>query len=174
MSATNRGSKRHPNDFYSTPIYSTESLLNVLNLNNVQSFLEPCKGDGAIYDLINVPEKNFAEISLGINYFNEQYKNIDLIITNPPFSLAKDFLIKSLSEAKSIFYLLRLNYLGSKDRVSFWQNNKPTHVLVLSARPSFTKGTDATEYAWFGWDHLGICKLDPGIHVLDYHKPRKK
>lgn len=175
MSATNRGTQRKANDYYPTPKYTVESLLRVLDLSNVQTFAEPCMGDGAIINLIDVPLKYSAELSSGIDYFDVTFDNVDLIITNPPFSLAIDFLIKSLSEAKSVFYLLPHSILGSKDRVTFWQNNRPTHMLNVPARPSFTgKGTDAREYAWFGWDKLGICTLPQGIHVLDYHKPRKE
>lgn len=176
MSATNRGNtERKANDYYPTPKYTVESLLDVLIMDNVQTFAEPCMGDGAIINQMDVPMKYSAELSLGTDYFDMDFSGVDLIITNPPFSLAIDFLIKSLSEAKSVFYLLPHSILGSKERVTFWQNNRPSHMLSLPARPSFTgKGTDAREYAWFAWDRLGICLLEPGIHVLDYHKPRKK
>lgn len=171
MSATNRGSIRNPNDLYETPDYSVDSLLEVLDLNKVNSFLEPCKASGRIYNKLNLFDKDYCEIDEGRNYLTTIFpkKSKDLIITNPPFSLAQEFLEKSLQEANSVWYLLRLNFLGSKKRVEFWQKNLPTHLLVLSKRPSFAgNGTDATDYAWFGWDTSSICKLPPGIHVLDY------
>lgn len=88
--------------------------------------------------------------------------NVDLIVTNPPFSKSIEFVIKSLIEAKTVCYLQRLNWLGSTSRKNFWNNNPPDKIFVLSQRPQFMKemglksGTDSTEYAWFIWDKLGI------------------
>lgn len=174
MSATNRGRKRNARDSYQTPKYTIESLLDVLDLTDVKSFIEPCKGDGNIYNMVNVPIKDYAEIEEGRDYL--EYKPIqekfDVLITNPPFTYAQEFIDKSLSESDSVWYLLRLNYLGSEKRSEWWYGKEPTHLLVLSARPSFIDGggTDATEYAWFGWDHSNKCKLERGVHVLPYHK----
>lgn len=76
----------------------------------------------------------------------------DYILTNPPFSLAEEFVRKSLGLADVVIMLLRLNFLGSQKRAPFLRSNMPD-VYILSKRPSFTgKGTDSTEYAWFVWD----------------------
>lgn len=168
MSATNRGSTREPRDFYPTPDYTVRPLLKLINWNRVDSFLEPCKGDGAIYNLIDTKVKQWAEINEGVDYLTTSFPKRDLIITNPPFLLAKEFLEKSLTESDCVCYLLRLNYLGSSKRKSFWNKiGTPNKLLVLSKRPSFTgNGTDATEYAWFCWDKSGLINLPEGIHIL--------
>ena len=99
-----------------------------------------------------------------MDYLSTPFSNIDLIITNPPFSLSEEFIVKSLSEAKTVCYLQRLNWLGSKKRKDFWNNNTPDKIFVLSKRPQFKKelglggGSDSTEYAWFIWDKLGIVE----------------
>ncbi len=172
MSSTNRGSIRRPRDYYPTPHYTIQSLINVLDFSAVKTFLEPCKGDGRILTYIpNRVHSIWCELAEGVDYLKEPLLYSDLIITNPPFSLAKEFITKSLQEAKSVWYLLRISYLESLDRVDWWQGKEPTHLLALSARPSFiNKGTDSAAYAWFGWDKLGLCKLSPGIHVLPYKK----
>ena len=167
MSATNRGIKRNDYDFYPTPPQPIEQILNEIDFANIKTFLEPCKGNGAIYDLIpDHIEKQYAEIQEGIDYLKNRFES-DLIVTNPPFSIALEFLEKSLNEAKTVIYLLRLNFLGSQKRKQFWNDNPPTHIFVLSKRPSFTgKGTDATEYAWFVWDKNSIIKRNKGIYVI--------
>lgn len=198
MSSTNRGAHRVTNDRYITPASAIDSLLDVLDLSACRSFGEPCKGDGAIYNAVPLPVKRWAEIEDGIDYFQTCF-NTDIIITNPPFSMALEFLQKSLREADSVFYLLRLNFLGSAKRKAFWNANRPTHTLVLSQRPCFVwvcqgdkkrkikscgaayhpgtttvcecgckvkAQTDSIEYAWFGWDRAGFCKLPSGVHVL--------
>lgn len=194
MSSTNRGAKRIANDKYTTPQPAINALLSVLDISSgCRSFGEPCRGDGAIYNSVSLPIKRWAEIESGIDYFQVCF-NVDLIITNPPFNLALEFLQKSLTEADSVWYLLRLNFLGSQKRKAFWNANPPTHVLVLSERPCFVwvcqdkackamyepgsttvceacggkvrAQTDSIEYAWFGWDRIGVCGLNEGIHVL--------
>lgn len=168
MSATNRGSVRVDRDFYPTPTYTVRSLLDHMDLTKVNSFLEPCRGEDSIFKQVNVKEKYWAELSLGVDYLTTVFNKVDLIITNPPFTLAKEFLKKSLAESDCVCYLLRINYLGSKIRKPFWKEiGTPNKLLVLSKRPSFIKGkTDATEYAWFCWDKSDIINLENGIHIL--------
>ena len=82
----------------------------------------------------------------------------DVIITNPPFSLAMEFLNKSLAvttEKGIVIMLLRLGFMASKKRYEFMKENPPTDLYILHKRPSFTgKGTDSQEYAWCIWDKI--------------------
>lgn len=137
MSSTNRGATRIDQDAYYTPASAIDPMIALLDLSGVKSFFEPCYGDGAIYNRIDVRSKGLAEIERGLDYLMANYIDVDLILTNPPFSLALEFLEKSLTEAKTVGYLLRLNFLGSRRRRDFWNANKPTHCFVLSERPVF-------------------------------------
>lgn len=167
MSATNRGTTRNENDFYPTPISCIDSITQFINYSKITSFHEPCFGEGVIFNAIPIANKTYCELTLGIDYLEAIVPPVDLIVTNPPFSLALPFLEKSLKEAGTVIYLLRLNFLGSQQRRPFWQANQPTHLFTLAKRPSFTgKGTDATEYAWFVWDRLGVLTVPPGIYVV--------
>lgn len=170
MSATNRGAKRRPNDFYATPDYTVDSLFQFIKWNKMISFFEPCKGDGAIYDKVpGNKHKFYTELSEGKDYFEyKPYNKFDLIVTNPPFSLAKEFLDKSLTEAHTVCYLLRLNFLGAQVRNEWWnQIRPPEKLIVLSRRPKFINNqADATEYAWFCWDNMELIDLPKGIHVV--------
>ena len=78
-----------------------------------------------------------------------------VIITNPPFNIAKEIILKSfdlVEEGGFIIMLLRLNFFGSKDRKEFWENNMPILTFVHSKRISFTKGkTDSIEYMHCVW-----------------------
>jgi hypothetical protein len=78
------------------------------------------------------------------------------IITNPPYSIAQEFIEKCFEIANQeteIIMLLRLAFLESKKRYEFWQKHPVNELYILSERPSFTgKGTDATAYAWFVWN----------------------
>ena len=138
MSAKNRGSEVVNNEFYATPDYTIKSLLKELDLSNVSSFHEPCKGDGAILNALpDSITKSYCELTEDTDYLTTKVDTVDLIITNPPFSLAREFIEKSLKESDTVIYLLRLNYLGSSARKKFWNDNPPSHVFVLSNRPKF-------------------------------------
>lgn len=172
MSSKNRGSIPQENDYYPTPISAITPLLDRIDFSRVTTFLEPCCGDDRILNLI--PEdkiKFWTEISKGKNYFDYKFEDIDLIITNPPFSIAIEFIQKSLKEAKTVCYLQRLNWLGSRQRKDFWNTNPPDKIFVLSKRPQFKRelnlgnGSDSTEYAWFIWDKLNIVN-GSNIEVL--------
>ena len=61
--------QRLEHDFYPTPLYSLIPLLERVNLSNITSFLEPCRGDSRIFDLIDCKEKYWAEIREGGGLF---------------------------------------------------------------------------------------------------------
>lgn len=170
MSATNRGSMRSKYDSYQTPGRCIDAMFQYINWNKVFVFLEPCKGEGAIYNRVpDTVNKLWTEIREARDYFlfDYTYSNIDLIVTNPPFSLAMEFLNKSLKEAGTVIYLMRINMLGSKQRADFWNDYPPDYLFPITPRPSFTKsGTDATEYAWFCWDRNNIIKRGKWLRVL--------
>lgn len=78
-----------------------------------------------------------------------------IVIGNPPFSKAEEFIVRSLQVAGEdgiVVMLLRLGFLESKKRCEFHKAH-PAHVYVLTTRPSFIKGkgTDSTAYGWFVW-----------------------
>ena len=90
------------------------------------------------------------------SYYNIRDK-FDIIIGNPPYSEAQEFIEHSfelLNENGILIFLLRTNFLESKKRYEFWKKNPLSKLYTLSKRPSFTgKGTDATSYSWFIWDN---------------------
>ena len=70
-------------------------------------------------------------------YPDEQY---DLVITNPPFTLALDYIVTALDDCKVggfVAMLVRLNFLGSVGRRDFWQHHMPTYCIVHAHRPRF-------------------------------------
>jgi hypothetical protein len=79
-----------------------------------------------------------------------------LIITNPPFDKAKEFIEKSITHLAPWWYLvmlLRLNFFGSKGRFDFWKKNMPLYTIIHSERMSFTENwqKDSIEYMHCVW-----------------------
>ena len=87
-------------------------------------------------------------------------------ISNPPFSLAQEFIEHSLAFAPWVIHLLRLNYLGSEKRNAFFRENMPD-VYVVPDRISFTGDgkSDSIEYAWFVWRPL-LARSSGELRVL--------
>jgi hypothetical protein len=91
----------------------------------------------------------------------------DLVITNPPFSIAMDFIRKGLElDTRYVVILQRLNYLGSGARFSFMSENPPD-LYILPNRVSFKASgkADSVEYAWFVWDKQNLSRKN-GIYTM--------
>jgi hypothetical protein len=192
MSSTNRGGQRIENDVYSTPAWCVHRLLEACPLP-AGRWLEPAAGEGAIIKAVNEKRSDvlwsavdlrdtFADLQqipvsqailTGHDFLGLDMSDLapfDVILTNPPYSLAEEFVQRSLGLADNVAMLLRLNFLGSEARSDFLRR-QPPDVYVLPNRPSFVGGkTDSCEYAWFVWRgnqrltfprHGGISVLAP-------------
>lgn len=188
MSSTNRGYQRHISDFYITPQEPIrqflEKFLSIETLPEYSSILEPSAGGNDKYDMpyptvlkklgINCNNLDTLDIRDNSKAYSKMdylesnvWSKYDLIITNPPFNLALDFITKALDEVTFdgfVVMLLRLNFFGSQSRKKFFTENMPKYCFVHSKRISFfpedfeldgkvyKKGsTDSIEYAHFVW-----------------------
>ena len=181
MSSTHGNVREH--ELYPTPDNAVDALVAKLVLRATDRFLEPCIGTGAIYDKINLPDaqKSWAELDRGVNYLTTPFSQQDVIITNPPFSLTTEFLLKSFSELApdgTLVYLQRVNFLGSKLRVPFWaQVGFPEKTPILIPRPRFVGGgSDSCEYSWFIWDRGNRFPTMPNglSHIISEDLPKAK
>ena len=167
MSSTGRKSKRVPHDFYPTPTWCMDRLYEALPLPGGK-WLDPAAGTGAFIKNRNADwtaveiqsqyqqdlEKLVGPDNTVIGDYTATKLNTDysVIITNPPFSLALEFIKHSIElQPEYIIFLLRLNFLGSIERSDYLREHMPD-IYVLPNRPSFNKkGTDSIEYGWFIW-----------------------
>ena len=146
---------RRANDFYPTPKECYENL--PIDWSQFKTALEPCKGDGRIVSFLENKGVvvDWCEIKEGKDFFDYNGE-VDLIFTNPPYSLAQEFIEHSMSCARTVIMLLRINFLGTKKRFEFWQQFPPDGMFILSKRPSFMNNgkREATEYAWYVWSDI--------------------
>jgi len=79
----------------------------------------------------------------------------DIIATNPPYSLAEEFVRKSLGVLHPMgiaVFLLRVGFAGSIKRMPFFRERPPFEIGEFVRRFSFDgKGTDYTDYCLFYW-----------------------
>jgi hypothetical protein len=105
-----------------------------------------------------------------------------IILGNPPFRQAQEHVeagLDLLRDGDCLAFLLRLNFLGSKDRVRFWRRPGLESVQTIAPRPSFglnkhgKPGSDGTEYALFTWrkGHRGAPRI---LRPLVWTPPRRR
>ena len=116
FSGNNALGQRKKSDFYETPYSMTSHLLEVEDFNKSLTVCEPACGDGAIVKILEKKWDNVVAYDIEKNFLWET-KNYDYIITNPPFSLAYEFVQKAKQIATEKFaFLLPLSYLHGKKR----------------------------------------------------------
>lgn len=158
VSATNRGDARHPDDFYATPEWCTRAVLP--ELAPFHTMIEPGCGNGAIARVVKQFHPDARIFGVDVNEdrlsqarpylvtgwsrhgsFLDWYpwsERFDIAIGNPPYDLAMDFIRHALTMTNRVCFLLRVNFLASKERASFHRTH-PSHLHILPKRPSFAR-----------------------------------
>ena len=117
FSANNSKGIRKKSDFYETPYSLTEHLFEREDFDKDLSVCEPACGDGAIVDILN---KHWTDRVFSYDQekdFLKEKDKYDYIVTNPPFSLAQEFIQQARKVARKKFaFLLPLSYLHGKKR----------------------------------------------------------
>jgi hypothetical protein len=158
MSSTNRGAERSASDYYVTKIPDILAFLHAFAEDRPafasRHILDPCAG-GDDRNPMSYPEAirqagwNEAQIDTidirpdSVAARKGDYLRMDLdvapdiIISNPPFGLALEFIQKALRNVKRgglVIMLLRLNFFGSRKRRSWFQANMPLYTYVHAER----------------------------------------
>lgn len=177
MSSTLRSYVRHRSDYYITPVPAIVSFLKEfekyepLALSNEVLFLDPAAG-GSSEDEMSYPNALRAMGIANVRTIDirrdSRAEIIDdyltrpldfkpgIIITNPPFNLARQFIEKALEDVENegyVIMLLRLNFYGGQVRRDMWEKQLPKYSFVHNKRISFTKDrkTDSIEYQHCVW-----------------------
>lgn len=187
--------------------------------------IDPCAGEGAILralreqghegflrglelrvecepELAKVDRVGLGcELRVGVDSLNpnrgpaDRAWRYETVITNPPFSLAREFVDAWAKPSSLAAMLLPLSLLGSEERAEWWTTVRPAHVLVLSQRPSFvavckgragvkgcgktypkgSRGTcecggkiaDGTDAMTYAW-FVWAARPRPGVPALDW------
>ena len=176
FSRNNRGQRKR-SDFYETPYSITEHLFKNENFNTNLSICEPACGNGAI---VKVLQKfwngNITSYDADIDFLSET-RQYDYIVTNPPFSLAMEFIEKAKRVAVNKFaLLLPLSYLHGKQRYDSVYNDRDyglKHVYVFTRYPMLGEKlredgkyhTGMMVYAWYIFENC--YNGDPLIKWID-------
>lgn len=108
-----------------------------------------------VADYRDAPMNAAARFHVGLFEDSRAALPFDLVLGNPPYTLAEEHVRKALTLVGAggvVAFLLRLSFLETKQRIPFWKDHPAETIYVLSERPSFTDGgTDSAAYAMFVW-----------------------
>lgn len=152
---------RKPADLYPTPVDGTESIIEVLKAMKrpdgkpVKRIWEPACGDGRLarvlewhgFEVVSTDLREYPGYGIGGLDFlcdNPEEKwgwdigEIDAIVTNPPFSLAEEFIRRALSITPNVVMLLKQTYwnVGGRSK-GLWEDHTPDMELKLTWRLAF-------------------------------------
>ena len=163
---------RKKHDFYPTPSWATEKLLEQFPMAGVIG--EPCTGAG---DVANVLRRH-GEVwtnDIDRSHVADSYHDLadpdswarlpdcDWIVTNPPFNIAAAIVPAAHEKARlGVAMLLRLSYLEPCQNRAQWLAGHPPTTLLVIPRISFTGDgkTDNCPTAWMIWDKQAGAKTE--------------
>jgi hypothetical protein len=177
--STGSGTVRHKEserglDLYETPAVAVETLLRVepAILKYKPAIWEPACGRGAISEVLKahgllVHSSDIRPQYAGAHQFDflrdpipEWHPDPIVIITNPPYMLAQEFVERSFDTGVDwVFMLLRLAFLESERRSPILDDGRLVAVypfkkrLPMMHRDGWTgnKASSAIPFAWFHW-----------------------
>ncbi len=158
--------ERAEDDFYATPPEAVEMLLGLEDFSD--RVVEPCCGMGHIGKVLEahghrVDARDLVDRGYGVggqDFLRCEDRNLDAdVVTNPPYSLAQEFVEKSLDvvgERHKVAMFLKLTFLEGKARRRMFEATPPIRIWVSSSRLSCAKnGGEFVQscicYAWFVW-----------------------
>ncbi len=173
MSQRESGYKRIKDDLYETPNWVTQALWP--HIHHIRRVLEPAAGNKA---MVNALEKlgahvTYSDISTGQDFLQlQKLRNVEAIITNPPYGKAQEFIEHALSltqiDKGLVAMLLRTDYDHAKTRQHLFNAPCPfAKKVVLTKRIVWFERKGAApsfNHAWFIWDwrHIGPPTLAYG------------
>lgn len=156
-------------DLYNTPKEALDKLMDFADLNKYSRILEPCAGKGVISEYLkgfgySIETNEAFDHGYQTNYkedflkFNEDFQ-YDFIVSNPPYKIAKEFVLKGFKVAKEQYQLLRVSFLEGKSRYEdLFSLGHLKGIYLFTSRISCSEGVDelptanAVCYAWLHFD----------------------
>lgn len=191
---------RVDNDFYATDPKAVYKLLLKYSINGTD-ILEPCIGNGNIVNSIKQFYRNNHFNITGIDIVDRGYPNtivhdyltwetnkkFDCIITNPPYSLAKEFVEKSMTLLNDgydndgysngqLIMFLKIQFLESEKRKALFEKYPPKYIYVFRNRMATWNNGEPLDcngkkwattmcHAWFVWEKGSTT--EPIVRWLD-------
>lgn len=165
--------EREVNDYYATPPSAVEMLLELENFS--KSIMEPACGQGHIAEVLKSHGYTVCATDLvnrgygvwGVDFFNINEPTDMDIITNPPYSMAKEFVehaMEIVTDEHKVAMFLKLTFLEGQGRRELFRKYPPKIVYVSTSRIGCAKNGEfkkdkngnlkadsAVAYCWYVW-----------------------
>lgn len=165
---------RKPSDAYPTPPEGTQSIVNLFPLMGIKPGAvigEPCCGRG---DLALVLEANGYKVKASdirdtgygdpfVDFLtidprtDDEPYDVDAIVTNPPFTLADDFINHAVNvlECPIVILLLKTNFFNSRRGLRIYNRAPHSGIYPLTFRLAFLEeergSSPLMDCSWFVW-----------------------
>lgn len=179
-----RVEERDSLDNFPTPPWATRALVEHVIRKDVSghSCLEPACGAGHMSKVLkeyfgkaqssDIAPYGYGDIKDFLKYPFAS-NSVDWVITNPPFRLAEDFVLKALSVAREgVCMLTRTVFIESVGRYSrLFSQHKPLYFAQFTERVPMVKGrldrkaSTATGYCWLVWDAKTSCRTTEVVWI---------
>tara|TARA_R110002012_G_C11412756_1_gene587272 strand:+ start:87 stop:653 length:567 start_codon:yes stop_codon:yes gene_type:complete len=93
-----------PNDVIYTPKLVAEIMIDICDIKETDSVLDPSKGAGVFYDNLPPCNKDYCEITEDKDFF-EYTNKVDLILGNPPYSIWTKWLEHTIKICDKFCYI---------------------------------------------------------------------
>lgn len=186
MSQRDSGYERKERDLYETPPWATQALLP--HLRSLETVWEPACGGGKMSNALSASglDVQISDIAHGNDFFFEPAREVDAIITNPPYEMAQAFIERALRLMERagglVAMLLRTDFDHAKSRAHLFRDCPAfAKKIVLMKRivwfepePGSKGKSPSFNHAWYVWDwrHAGPPSIAYGpTHATE---PRAK
>lgn len=146
--------------------------MDFLDLPEGTRIWEPACGEGHIVNVL--ADRGYdviaTDIQTGTDFLEtENADGAEWIITNPPFSLAEQFIRKCWDYKIPFALLLKCQFWNAKKRYGLFQDCPPSWVLPLTWRPDFLfktrgSGSPLMDMTWCVWSDFGAHQT--GYYLL--------
>jgi hypothetical protein len=168
VSQRDSGYERKTGDLYETPAWVTAALVPHIP-ERIKSVWEPACGSGKMAGVLeaNGFKVHCTDIESGDDFLSCPTVRSDAIITNPPYKLATEFIVRSMASAGFVAMLLRTDFDHAASRQHLFGHYIFAKKVVLTKRIKWfedSKGSPSFNHAWFIWDghHQGAPTLAYG------------
>ena len=170
-------------DFYGTPISLVWELAKTGVLDKMSTpIYEPASGEGAIAHTLK--DMGFSVIEDDIRTTGKDFLQYEekhgCIVTNPPFSLFDDFVMKAKEVSPLVIMIAKTNFFGAykRNETGVWKNLREVHIFNRQVDYRSPKRKDGLFHVgnlitgWFVWDR--DWKEDYWkTHIMDVQKYAK-
>jgi hypothetical protein len=174
------GRERSAADFYPTPpaaswpfVQAVDPAIRAISGGRVW---EPACGDGALAETLHAAGLEVTATDLHSYGYDGQFQTVDflrtrralapVVVTNPPFNLATEFIEHALGRLRveGLGLLLKATFWHAGSRVGLWRRFPPRAIYPLAWRVDFTgEGASTMDLTWFWWGPgaTGHCEVRP-------------